>query len=466
MIMMLVMIIICSLVVIPVLRYATAVTRSARVQQSKSMRIEAVKGGLRTALADPISLYKSCDAAGLTVSVALAEPLLTTKVASKCYKMNDVTASDPLNLRYAVATTQVGAAVPTDSAGTAFPGSGAAPASAWQASAFVTPKLNTVWAPDLPAHGLNQRSNSGYAMPTGFATCSVYFPGTYKDPLTITGSTPVFFTSGIYYFENTVRISGNANVVVGDGGTQGCSNDQEAAFYATNAPSTHNISGLGATFVFGSTGRLVIDNVTAGNTSIVFNQRYVAATDASTLSSAGVSIESVNGVISGGDQSDLTLAGFLSVPQSRVGGATITTAVSQSYVPSTLVPTAPIAPAVVPTNPLPIIDINLSTAATVNVIIPGYVSVPQGLVNVNVASVAAAANKTIQLAGGVLAASYTVTDQRPASFVLGLLNPIIQKIFKIVTITDTSIGAPVITSTAIVQVNQNGAYAVNSWAVQ
>ncbi len=461
----LVMVLVCSLVVLPVLTYAIAVTRSTRVLQSKSVSVEAAKGGLRTTLADPISLYKTCDLAGLTVSVSLASPGLTTPVTNKCYKMSDVQAQDPTSLRYAIAATQVGATLPTGYSGLAYPGSGGTPENAWQNADSLTSTFNTIWAPYLPVHGLNQRSATPYSMPSGFPTCSVYFPGTYKDPVTITGSTPVFFTSGIYYFEDPVRISGNANVVVGDGATQGCTTDQQAAFYATNAPATHNVTGLGATFVFGDAGRLVVDNVTSGTSlSLIFNQRYVAPTDISSAPSAGVSIESVNGVASGSDAIDLSLPGYLSVPQSSVGGATVTLATAQQYLPSTLVPVSPVAPAVVPTNPLPIVDINLSNTSTVKVNVPGYVYVPQGLVNVNVSTAAAAANKDIQLLGGALAASYTVSAIRPSTFVIGLLNPVIQKVFKIVSTTTGT--PPNIVSTAIVQVNQNGAYAINSWGVQ
>ncbi len=461
----LVMVLVCSLIVLPVLTYAIAVTRSTRVLQAKSVSIEAAKGGLRTALADPIALYKACDLAGLTVSVNLASPGLTTPVSNKCFKMSDVPAQDPTSLRYAIAATQVGATLPTGYSGQAYPGSGAAPENAWQVAASLTSAFNTIWAPYLPAHGLNQRSATPYSMPSGFPTCSVYFPGTYKDPVTISGSTPVFFTSGIYYFESTVRVSENANIVVGDGATQGCTSDQEAAFYATNAPDTHNVTGLGATFVLGAAGRLVVDNVTNGTAiNLIFNQRYVASTDLSSLPSVGVSIESVNGVTSGAATIDLSLPGYLSVPQSSVGGATITLATAQQYLPSILVPVAPVALAVVPTDPLPIVDINLSNTATVKVSIPGYVYVPHGLVNVNVSTVAAGAFKNIQLSGGVLASSYTVSAIQPSTFVVGLLNPVIQKLFKIVS---TTTGAPPnIVSTAIVQVNQNGAYAVNSWGVQ
>ena len=101
-------------------------------------------------------------------------------------------------------------------------------------------------------------------MPSGFPTCRVYFPGTYPDPVVLDG--PTYFASGIYYFENEVRIVGGADVVVGLGAAQGCTSDQEAIFYAQNPPSTHNMNGLGATWVFGGRGRMVVSNA-MGNRS-------------------------------------------------------------------------------------------------------------------------------------------------------------------------------------------------------
>jgi hypothetical protein len=101
------------------------------------------------------------------------------------------------------------------------------------------------------------------------------------------------------------------------------------------------------------------------------------------------------------------------------------------------------------------------------VAVPGYVSIPQGrirLVNPN--------KFQIDVVGGVLAAQFTVQDARaidaegnviPDSIGLGFVESIIQRKFRIVS---TTTNGPAATSTAIVQINQTGAYAVNSWAVQ
>ncbi len=492
----LVMIMLCSFLILPVMSYSTSVARASRLANVKGGRLEAVKGGLRTAMADPVALYKKCgyqDAAnpgaGLYQPVTIAGPGLDIGVSTKCYMMDYAQSREGDSVgRYGAATIAVGATLPAEivSGGNhAYLASGQAPETLWQNDMSGTETQDKIFVPDLPAHGLNKRANTGFAMPAGFngfPACTVYFPGTYQDDLVITGSTPVFFASGIYYFEKTVRISGSATVVVGDGSTSGCASDQEAAFYAINAPTSHNITGLGATFVFGAAGRLLVDTDTAGPaTSFVMNQRYVADNDVGTASSKGVSIMSVNGVLSGATNTDLNLTGFLSVPRSMVGGDTRTEATSQEYKPSTLVPTAPVVPPVTTTSPAstttttiaattttvppPVInavfEVKLATTQTVTVSIPGYISLPQGTMKVNITA-GSEANKTLSIAGGFLAAKLEVSGTLPGK--VGFDNPVVQQTFKIVS--ETTSGSPKVTSTAIVQVNQNGAYAINAWSVQ
>ena len=124
----------------------------------------------------------------------------------------------------------------------------------------------------------------------------------------------------MYYFQNTVTVAAGADVVVGMGRHLGCTTDQEAVFYAVNAPAVHTISGLGATFVFGhdavrdTDGRLIVTNE-GGSTRLRFNQRYVAEEDAGGQPSFGVSIASVNGTaISGPDANGEFQLGALDVP--------------------------------------------------------------------------------------------------------------------------------------------------------
>ncbi|HEY7627496.1 MAG TPA: hypothetical protein VH761_10525, partial [Ilumatobacteraceae bacterium] len=233
--------------------------------------------------------------------------------------------------------------------------------------------------------------------------------------------------------------------------------DQEAAFNAINAPTNHNITGVGATFVFGASGRLVINDAVPGSgITVKFNNRYVGPTDVSTASSAGVSIMTVNGELSGGNIIDLVRPGQLFVPAATVGGETPAVATVPDFVPSTLISSAdPLAPS------LPVVDISLSTAEPVTVSITGYTSVPQGTVSVNTLPTAIA-GKDIQIAGGVLTAQALISTDRPANFVFGAVNAVVQKTFKIVTTMSGSNSV----STAIVQVNSIGTYYVNSWEVQ
>jgi hypothetical protein len=468
----LVMSLICGLIVIPTLRFAAAVIRSAPIHDAKARREEAVKGGLRVAMASPLGLYQTCATAQLTQGIDLAAPQLDIPVSTQCFWISDVNEETVSTLRYGAAATQVGAVAPPVSPGSSnYPDSGAAPPEAWNSDTSEVSEQDTIWLPDLPTHGLNIRSASGYAMPSGYPSCTVYFPGTYVDPLTISGSTPVYFTSGVYYFENDVHFTGNANVVVGFGDTPGCvASDQIAAFYATNAPRTHNISGHGATFVFGGAGRMIVDNAVAGTVSVKFNQRYVSDTDQVT-GLGGMSIMSVNGVTDSTTDpnawvtSDFDLAGSLHVPRSLVSGEPPVQSGAQSYRASTLTPvaaTVPPDPPAVP--PLPIVDINLTTTGPLTLVIPGYISVPQGVVRVASTSAATSAGKTVSFAGGVLASSFIMSATPPATQFIGLDNPVVQRILKVVSTTTS--GTPQVTSTAIVQVNQFGAWAIESWEVQ
>ncbi len=71
----------------------------------------------------------------------------------------------------------------------------------------------------------------------------------------------------------------------------------------------------------------------------------------------------------------------------------------------------------------------------------------------------------MKVSGGVLAAQFDVADARaagPQTVDIGFKETVVQRKFRIVSTTDAGHE----TSTAIVQVNQNGAYAINSWDVQ
>lgn len=122
--------------------------------------------------------------------------------------------------------------------------------------------------------------------------------------------------------------------------------------------------------------------------------------------------------------------------------------------------------------PTPVVDVELvdDTAGTmppVKVSVPSYVSLAQGRIKV----VNPEAHE-VNIVGGVMAAMFDIQDGRVEHFDNGAVVPgtvkigyeaaAIQRKLEIVS----TISAGRESSTAIVQVNQNGAYAINSWEVQ
>ena len=120
----------------------------------------------------------------------------------------------------------------------------------------------------------------------------------------------------------------------------GCTTDQEAIFYVQNPPGTHNMNGLGGTWIFGGRGRMVVDNSNNTPLSLAFNTRYVAEGDEGAAPSADVSIISVNGELAadGVTGTDLVAPGLIEVPVSYVGGPTPVLATTQDYLPSVFTP--------------------------------------------------------------------------------------------------------------------------------
>ncbi|MFN8022382.1 MAG: hypothetical protein U0Q03_12730 [Acidimicrobiales bacterium] len=489
-----------ALVVLPIMEYTMTVVKAGEVRGNITDRTEAVKGGLRTALYDPVALYQACVQSGRTTEIELAVPP-GLGIRSYCTTTKDALQDVPSDQRYAITTTQAGSnaylpanyTAPPDRpdlegtvgpawctsvlatepipCGKAYPNNGSATTTAWQADTSPTTAGSKIFFPALPPFSNNLAFAGGYNMPTGDSgPCKVYFPGKYTDDVVLTGTTPVYFVSGVYYFEKALRISGNAQVVAGTGSTPGCvESDAVAVADAIGAPFDASSSGVGATFVFGANGRLVIDSNTAGtNLKFVMNRRLVAQEDP--LSALNdISIMSVNGVFTGSTTLPLDIPGQLNVPVSPVFNGPDYSAepYSQFYKASNLVSTAtaPVGcglPLSGVTAACPIIDVQFANTSTVNVKIPGYISVPQG--SVSIASTAGSeVNKTVSFGGGVLAAQMVVTGEPPASLQLGLLNPVVQKTFKIVT--ETVSGTPKVSATALVQVNETGGHAVNSWVI-
>jgi hypothetical protein len=330
----LVMMVIGSLIALPMLNYSSTVFRANRVVSQNAAQAEAARAGLRMALAEPVSLYNQCGNAGLNLGVELSLPDIDIASTTTCYLLAVNKARDDFSLPFSQVMTYAGASNvlgPVEQVfGTEYTDSGNADPTLWYQNSSKDGSIGTVWFPDLPVHAVSARSSTPFELPTGYpmngyTTCDIFFPGTYKQPIVI--SEPTYFTSGIYYFEDPITIQGGAQVLAGQGTLDGCSDDQFSAFYAEDAPTTHNISGLGATFVFGDDARLVFDD-SAGPIDFKMNQRYIASNDQNTKSSALVSIMTVNGDLdpvleaSDFDNSGISLEvpGLLSVPLSYVDG--------------------------------------------------------------------------------------------------------------------------------------------------
>ncbi len=452
----LVFMVVGALIVVPLMNYAMSVLKANSVLSDKTRRVESVKAGLRVALADPVSLYEQCGNGGPNTPIRLASPQVGgMTVVTNCYFIDFASAQSADEKHWGLTATQVGQVPPMQLKGSSYVSPNPADPAAWVADTTKAATTGKIWLPNVPVHALNRRAATGFSMPAGFPTCKVFFPGTYTDPIVING--PAFFTSGIYYFENEVKFIGGSSAVIGMGAEQGCSDDQEAAFYAVNAPATHNINGLGATFVFGAAGKLTVDNTAGGTIDVRFNQRYVQPGDDSVAPSAGVSITTVNGALNAGVPGPLNVAAVNYAPLSLVGAAG-TPAATPDYNPSTLTAATMVAPA---TTWTPVVNVNLPGNTAANVAIPGYVAVPMGVVKVTNPT-----GKSVKMAGGVLAAQYVIADSRAGTppvaqtVDIGFLESIVQRTFRIVSTNGLT------KSTALVQVNQNGAYAVNSWEVQ
>lgn len=500
----LVTILIGSLVVLPLMDYTMSVLRADGVRSDVTESTEAVKGGLRAALYDPVMLYQACVESGRTTQVELAVPP-GLGIRSYCTTTKDALQDVPSDQRYAITTTQAGSqalippvfAAPPDRpdlqgtigeawctsmtvadvnakvpCGKPYPNNGSTSLTAWQADATATSSGSKVFHPPLPPFSNYLAFSGGYQMPVGESgPCRVFFPGKYTDDVVITDNTPVYFVSGVYYFEKALRLSGNAQVVAGTGSTPGCvESDAVAVADAIGAPMNATSSGVGATFVFGANGRFVVDSGTGGtNLRFVMNRRLVAQEDPLAPLN-DVSIMSVNGVFNGLSTSALDLPGQLNVPVSPVlnGSVTSPDPWTHFYKASALVstPTVPAGcalPLSSVTVDCPIIDFQFSNTSQVTVKIPGYVSVPQGSVSITTAA-GSGVGKWVSFGGGVLAAQMAVAGDPPEFLQLGLLNPVVQKTFKIVT--ETVASSPKVTATALVQVNETGGHAVNSWVVQ
>ncbi|MEY4231264.1 MAG: hypothetical protein RLZZ362_2113 [Actinomycetota bacterium] len=446
----LVMVVICSFIAVPVLGYANTVSRQSRIPYEKLVRAEAAKAGLRTALLNPVATYATCSQATIGTGRALPTVDLGGSVTTttQCFALSHERREPEGEQRIALASTQVGTQSPAQPyvVGSRYTPATASSA-AWVADRTTDASPGAIWLPKLPQRrSLPAVSPTGYSMP---GTCRAFLPGIYDQPVTITGSNPVYFASGVYYFRQPVTFGRNVDIVVGEGAVAGCTTDLQAATTAHNGPAQHQVSGGGATFVFGASGRLIIDDSgTTGSMSVVFNQRYASAIRQATDSTKGISIMSVNGA-SGGEGPYVDGASVF-VPLSEVFGPTPTTLASNQYVTSTVTAAA-----------TPIVSVALTSNKPVVISIPGYVAVPQGTVGI---TTTVASEKQVTIGGGVLARTIDVSSTVPASFELGITNPIDIYSLRIVSTSSTPTGTA--TSTATVRVRYDGLAGITGWEVR
>ena len=86
--------------------------RPNTVLSNKSARTEAVKAGLRIAMAEPTRLYETCGAGGGTVGIPLSASGLDVSVSTTCYFIDSAFGLETTELRQGLAAVQEGQSVP------------------------------------------------------------------------------------------------------------------------------------------------------------------------------------------------------------------------------------------------------------------------------------------------------------------------------------------------------------------
>jgi hypothetical protein len=346
--MVLAFIIITALIIVPMLNYAITVLKVNSISVEKREDLEAVRGGARVAIAEPVELFKNCTSP--TVPYDLSTPAVDA--VTTCRQLQEIGVVGELEIPHAAVAMQLG----EKTLGEPFEGlSFAEPPTPGTTDWWVTsgasaaePTAGTIWLPDLPERESTVQNPDGHALP-GAYNCQVYFPGTYESPIVI--DKPTYFASGVYYFKESVTVVGGADVVVGFGLAEGCVGDLQSVLdiSSTDKPDRFNIDGLGATLIFGDEARLIIDDTKAldGGGNIVansaglpvdfeINQRYIQNEDDG---GARVAIMSVNGTTDDltATVGTLDVPGLIHMPESNVrisGSTTPVLASSKGLVPS------------------------------------------------------------------------------------------------------------------------------------
>jgi hypothetical protein len=178
-----VFVIVGSLLIMPLLTYASTVTKSSRILQSKTARAEAVKAAFRVTMGDPSAVYQACDnskagGAGVGTPAQLADVPLNIEVDNKCYWVASTQQHAGGDLRLAMTTTFAGSTAPSFTVGNVY-SSPQPNYNYWPTDARTTSTGDLIYLPELPVHSTKHPSTAGYMMPSWTGQCRVFFPGTH-----------------------------------------------------------------------------------------------------------------------------------------------------------------------------------------------------------------------------------------------------------------------------------------------
>ena len=301
--------------------------------------------------------------------------------------------------------------------------------------------------------------------------CQVLYPGRYSDDVVLdgnSGSGKYYLASGVYYFENPVRVVNGASVVGGEGNyTEGCL-DADAAFdrYGVWSPKNHEITGRGVTLLLGDDA-----NIEVVDSSLRLNRRI---SNPSTRGSEAISIRSVNFGPKGNVDipADQVQVGEYPInattnnpdPELREPGSTIAASAHSivvanqtlQYQESTLTDSADVLT----------VRVTSASSGVPTFEADGYVFVPNAGLTLNTG---AQSNYAMRFSGGVVAANLDLNigalpSAGAGNFEFSASSKPIQRRVQLgakVTASDGSVAR----STALVQVHSNGSYAINSWGV-
>jgi hypothetical protein len=437
-ILVLVFMIVIGLLVIPLLTYSATVFKANTAVKNKVDEVESVKAAMRYAIAQqreaPAQLC-SIATPGLSpvwvknVTVRVSCTYAATEVTSSGARKGVVITQNAASaIQWTSASSKVlqgpGLVGDTVPAGTLpfFPdGYSTFSSSSWTADPNVTipviPAPSALWGTSTPPVAYARPSTAAFTLDlVNRNRCSVFFPGWYKQPLTLDGVTnDYFFVSGVYFFEQPLIIKDRARVVAGrpsgSGGTSnGCIPEAEA-YAADRVPNWPMSSGSGATFLFGAAGRLEVRDQGV----LRMNERVPSTETAGTRA--------------------------LNIYQLT---APIGTAPYQLPT-SSLTPTSPI------------VTLDGLTELTV----PGLIYAPNAQFNATASGTKAKVSVRGGLTIGTLNLNYA--QYMPTTFILGLPpGSVVQRTY---LFHADSQGPSKVTSDAVVQINSNGDYAINSWRV-